>query len=88
MTSDLSTFMSILEQYGPLYGILILVIIFFLWQGWHREQRMHARINKLEDEQRKVLLPLVKKCARIIARNTVVMKRLESAFDHHNHQQP
>jgi len=67
----------IVKQYGP----LVLVMCFLLWQGWMRECRLTNRIDKLEDEQRKVLLPLVKKCARVITRNTSIMGRLERALD-------
>ena len=74
---DWNTALLMTKQYGP----LVLVMCFLLWQGWMRECRMTKRINKLEDEQRKVLLPLVRKCARVITRNTGIMGRLERALD-------
>lgn len=67
----------VLKQYGP----LVLMVCFLLWQGWLRECRLGNRINKLEDEQRKVLLPLVKKCTTVITRNTSIMRRLERSMD-------
>jgi len=67
----------LLKQYGP----LILVMVFLLWQGWVRETRMGKRINHLEDEQRNVLMPLVERCADVIAQNTLMMERLEKALD-------
>jgi len=67
----------VLKQYGP----LVLVVAFLLWQGWVRECRMNRRIVKLEDEQRNVLMPLVAKCADVIAQNTMMMERLERALD-------
>jgi hypothetical protein len=67
----------LLKQYGP----LILVAAFFLWQGWVREGRMSKRIEQLEDEQRNVLMPLVERCADVIAQNTMMMERLEKALD-------
>lgn len=67
----------LLKQYGP----LILVAAFFLWQGWVREVRMSKRIESLEDEQRNVLMPLVERCADVIAQNTMMMERLEKALD-------
>jgi hypothetical protein len=67
----------LLKQYGP----LILVTAFFLWQGWVRECRMTKRIETLEDGQRKVLMPLVERCADVIAQNTLMMERLEKAMD-------
>jgi len=74
---DWNSTMLVLKQYGP----LVSVVCFLLWQGWTRECRLSRRIAKLEDEQRKVLLPLVKKCARVITRNTSIMFRLERALD-------
>ena len=70
---DLSDFLLMLKQYGP----LVLVVLFFLWQNWLRELRMDKRINKLEDEQRTVLLPLVERCTDVITQNTMMMERLE-----------
>ena len=67
----------LLKQYGP----LVLVVAFLLWQGWCRETRMSKRITKLEDEQRNVLMPLVERCADVIAQNTLMMERLEKALD-------
>ena len=74
---DLSDFLLMLKQYGP----LVLVVLFFLWQNWLRELRMDKRINKLEDEQRTVLLPLVERCTDVITQNTMMMERLEKSLD-------
>lgn len=74
---DFVTVLEVLKQYGP----LVLAVTFFLWQGWVRECRSTKRIEKLEDEQKKVLLPLVEKCASVIAKNTFIMRRLERAMD-------
>ena len=68
---------AVLRQYGP----LVLVVAFLLWQGWVREVRMGKRIVRLEDEQRHVLMPLVERCADVIAQNTLMMERLEKALD-------
>ena len=68
---------ALLKQYGP----LILVVIFLLWQGWVREGRMTARMSKLEDEQRGMLIPLVERCADVIAQNTMMMERLEKSLE-------
>jgi hypothetical protein len=73
----LADLLLVLKQYGP----LILVTAFFLWQGWVREVRMSKRITNLEDEQRNVLMPLVERCADVIAQNTMMMERLEKAMD-------
>ena len=74
---DWNTALLMMKQYGP----LVLVVCFLLWQGWMRECRLTNRIDKLEDEQRKVLLPLVRKCTRVVTRNTGIMRRLERALD-------
>ena len=74
---DWNTALLMMKQYGP----LVLVVCFLLCQGWMRECRLSNRIDKLEDEQRKVLLPLVRKCTRVITRNTGIMRRLERALD-------
>jgi hypothetical protein len=74
---DFGELITVLRQYGP----LVLVVAFFLWQGWCRENRMSARITKLEDDYKKILLPLVQKCTKVIAKNTVIMRRLEQALD-------
>ena len=68
---------ALLKQYGP----LIVVTAFFLWQGWVRENRLTGRVEKLEDEQRNVLLPLVERTSDVIAQNTMMMERLEKALD-------
>jgi hypothetical protein len=68
---------ALLKQYGP----LVLVVAFLLWQGWVREGRMGKRIVKLEDEQRSVLMPILERCADVIAQNTLMMERLEKALD-------
>jgi len=74
---DWNTALLVTKQYGP----LVLVVCFLLWQGWMRECRLTNRIDKLEDEQRKVLLPLMGKCTRVITRNTGIMRRLERVLD-------
>jgi len=68
---------AVLKQYGP----LVLVTAVLLWQSWVREWRMNKRIVRLEDEQRNVLMPLVERCADVIAQNTLMMERLEKALD-------
>lgn len=65
-----------LQQYGPLAG----AVLFFVWRDWKREDRLTSRIEKLEDEQREIILPLVEKSTTVIARNTDVMERLEVAL--------
>ena len=76
-SSTMADLILLLKQYGP----LIVVVAFFLWQGWVREGRMSKRITNLEDEQRSVLMPLVERCADVIAQNTLMMERLEKSMD-------
>ena len=76
-SDTLADAVAILKQYGP----LVLVTAFFLWQGWVREGRMSKRIETLEDGQRNVLMPLVERCADVIAQNTLMMERLERGLD-------
>jgi hypothetical protein len=67
----------IVKMYGP----FLLAVVFFLWRDWKREDRLGTRINQLEDEQREVILPLVKECTAVITRNTAVMERLEKFLE-------
>jgi hypothetical protein len=70
-------FVAILREFGPLAG----AVIFFMWRDWRREDRSTTRIEKLEDEMREVILPLVGECNSVIAQNTAVMQRLESILE-------
>ena len=67
----------LLKEYGP----LVLIVAFLLWEGWTRENRLNNRIDHLEDEQRKVLLPMVERCTDVISQNTAMMERLEKSLD-------
>jgi hypothetical protein len=69
-------YVELLQQFGPLAG----VVLFFIWRDWKREDRLTARVEKLEDEQRNIILPLVEKSTDVIAHNTGVMERLEAAL--------
>lgn len=70
-------FLDLLKQFGPLAG----AVLFFIWRDWKREDRLTGRIEKLEDEQREIILPLVEKTSNVIAQNTAVMLRLESTLE-------
>jgi len=74
----------IIRNLGPLVG----VIVFFIWRDYRREDKLLTRVQELEDEQRKVILPLVKDCTAVVAKNTLVMEqnikvmeRLEHIFE-------
>lgn len=73
----------IIRNLGPLVG----VIVFFIWRDYRREDKLLTRVQELEDEQRKVVLPLVRDCSAVVAKNTLVMEqnikvmeRLENIF--------
>ncbi len=70
-------FLELLKQFGPLAG----AVLFFIWRDWRREDRLTSRIEKLEDEQRSIILPLVEKSTTVIAQNTLVMERLEASLE-------
>lgn len=70
-------FITLAQQYGPLAA----TVLFFIWRDWKREDRLTTRIEKLEDEQREIILPLVEKSTSVIAENTKVMDRLERALE-------
>ena len=70
------------------YGPFVAAVVFFIWRDYCREDRLTTRIKELEDEQRKVILPLVKNCTEVITKstqvmeqNTKVMERLNSVID-------
>ncbi len=69
--------LSLLHQFGPFF----IAVVFFLWRDYRREDRLSTRIDELENEQRHTILPLVEKCATVIAANTTVMERLERHLD-------
>ena len=63
----------LLKEFGPLAG----AVLFFVWRDWKREDRLTTRIEKLEDEQRKIILPLVEKATTVIAENTFVLQEIK-----------
>lgn len=77
-TAELADALELCKQYGP----MLVVVIFFLWRDYKREDRLTSRIDMLEDEMRKVILPLVTDCSEVITRNTAVMERLEHHLKH------
>jgi len=91
MDFQLFAFVDAIADFGWLlknFGPLLLAVIFFLWRDYRREDRLLTRVKELEDEQRKVILPLVTNCTEVITKNTQVMEqsskimeRLEHALD-------
>ena len=78
---DLSSTLSLLKEWGPVFGPALLVLAFFLWKDWRRETRLQDRVDALEKEHKDVILPLVEKCSTVIAQNTAVMMRLEKVLE-------
>jgi hypothetical protein len=78
---DSSFIVSLLQEWGPVVGPALAVLAFFLWKDWRRETHLQDRIDALEKEQKEVLLPMIERCATVIAQNTAVMLRLEKVID-------
>ena len=73
--TDFSSALELTKQFGP----LLVAVIFFIWRDWQREDRLMKRIEKLEDEHRKVVLPLVKECTEVIQQNTAAFRALSKS---------
>lgn len=82
--AQLNDFMDLWEV-ARVFGPWALAVAFFIWRDSKREDRLSARINYLENEQRDTILPLVTNCTEVITQNTEVMKRLEKALDKVGH---
>jgi hypothetical protein len=71
----------LLQNFGP----LLVAIVFFIWRDYRREDRLSGRIQQLEDEQREVILPLVKESIAVITKNTEVMEQNFKIMDRLEH---
>jgi hypothetical protein len=78
---DWDVLCGVLRHWGPVGGVVVVLLGFFMWKDWWRERKLQQRVESLEREQRDVILPLVQQCATVITQNTVVMQRLERALD-------
>lgn len=76
-SGELTDAIALIKQFGPFF----LAVVFFLSRDWKREDRLSNRLDQLEDEQREVILPLVRDCSIVIAKNTAVMERIERTLD-------
>ena len=72
-SGELADAIALVKQFGP----MLVAVIFFIWRDWKREDRLMKRIDKLEDEQREVIMPLVTQCTSVISKNTEVMDRVQ-----------
>lgn len=66
------------------YGPFVAAVVFFIWRDYRREDRLSTRIKELEEEQREVILPLVKSCTEVITKNTQVMEQNLRVMDRLN----
>lgn len=62
--------LSLLREFGPLIGL----IVFYIYRDARRESHFLARIEQLEDEMRKIIMPLVERSTEVIAENSQVMR--------------
>jgi hypothetical protein len=76
-----SDFVGIVRAWGPVFGPTLALLAFFLWKDWRREDHLQARIEKLEQQQKDVILPMCEKCVAVIAANTAVLERLQAIMD-------
>jgi hypothetical protein len=73
---DVSDFVSFCQTWGPVFGPALCVLVFFIWKDWRRETRLQDRIEKLEQDQKDIILPMMQDCVEVIARNTEVMSQV------------
>tara|TARA_B100000745_G_C19981590_1_gene332541 strand:- start:248 stop:487 length:240 start_codon:yes stop_codon:yes gene_type:complete len=59
------------------YGVMVTLVVFFVWQSWKREQRLSNRIDTIEGEYTQTLRDLVKRSSDVIAANTEIMEHLK-----------
>ena len=71
--SDVWVFVS---QYGPVYGILVVALIFFMWKDWRRETHLMEHAEALEHDLKEMTVPLLEKCTVVIAQNTILLSQV------------
>ena len=59
------------------YGVMVALVLFFVWQSWKREQRLASRIDTIEGEYTATLKELVRRSNDVIAANTEIMEQLK-----------
>jgi len=62
-------FMVLLQEFGPLVGI----ILFFIWRDWRREEGLIERVATLEKFSQDVLTKMIKESTAVIATNSAVI---------------
>lgn len=78
----ISDLWSIVNQWGPVFGLVIITLVFFLWKDYKRENRLQDRVEALEKEHKEVILPMLEKCVTVITQNTEIMTRIEKVIEH------
>lgn len=63
-------FLKLLQAFGP----SVAIIAFVLWKDYRREQRFMARIEKLEDYQKKMLQNLVERTTAALVQSSECLK--------------
>ena len=81
----LSDIWAFLQSFGPATGIVLLILGFFIWKDWKREDHLQGRIDKLEQDQKEIMLPMIEKCADVIAKNTAVMLQVGTLLTRYVH---
>jgi hypothetical protein len=59
------------------YGVMVTLVLFFVWQSWKREQRLAGRVDTIEGEYTATLKELVRRSNDVIAANTEIMAQLK-----------
>ena len=62
------------------FGVLATMVFFFTWASWKREERMSARVSKLEDFNQNELLEVVKTTTIAISDNTSALDNLRAVL--------
>ena len=57
-------------------GLMAALVVFFIWQGNLREERINERHNELEKYCRETLQKMIKENIEVIKENTEALKRL------------
>ncbi len=73
-------YLDTLIWFAKAFGPSAAVFAFFIFRDWRREERLNQRICDLEKRQDELVLPLIREANDVIARNTAVIERLETAL--------
>lgn len=67
-------------------GLPVVLVLFFAWQAWKREERMGGRITTLETFINDRLSVIVDKSVDVMARVVGVLDRIEARMDRQDRQ--